>query len=181
MHSGCLGLNGFIAPRSKDKYHTAEKENRKMKTQHLRARMCQAQALSELSSCTRRKVGALILDPSTMSIISDGYNGPPRNGPSACGGDVCLRDELKIKSGEQPALGCYHAEHNAILNAARHGARTLGTFMICTTAPCESCAKAIYHAGITHLYVPEDSYTAAGLDFLESYGVQVSCITHGNT
>lgn len=153
-----------------------------MKTRHLQARMTQARALSELSSCTRRKVGALILDPSTMSIISDGYNGPPRNGPSLCGGNICLRDERKIKSGEQPALGCYHAEVNAILNAARHGARTLNTIMICTAAPCEACAKAIYHAGITHLYVPEDSYTTgAGLDFLESYGAQVSCITNGNT
>lgn len=149
---------------------------------HLAARMQQARALSELSSCPRRKVGALIIEPSTMSIISDGYNGPPRKGPSACGGDVCLRDQLKIKSGEQPALGCYHAEQNAVLNAARHGARTLHTIMICTAAPCEACAKAIYHAGITHLYVPEDSYTTgAGLDFLEAYGVQVSCITNGDT
>ena len=153
-----------------------------MKTRHLQARMAQARALSELSSCTRRKVGALILDPGTMSIISDGYNGPPRNGPSLCNGDICLRDELQIKSGEQPSAGCYHAEANAIYNAARHGARTLHTIMVCTAAPCEACAQAIYHAGITHLYVPRDSYTTgAGLDFLESYGVQVSCITNGNT
>jgi len=148
----------------------------------LTARMQQARARSELSSCPLRKVCALILDPSTISIISDGYNGPPRKGPSACGGEVCLRDQLKIRSGEQPALGCYHAEANAILNAARHGARTLGTIMVCTAAPCEACAKAIYHAGIISLYVPEDSYsTGAGLDFLESYGVEVSCITNGDT
>jgi deoxycytidylate deaminase len=54
--------------------------------------------------------------------------------------------------------------------------------MVCTAAPCEACAKAIYHAGIISLYVPEDSYsTGAGLDFLESYGVEVSCITNGDT
>ena len=143
-----------------------------MKAKHIKARMIQAQALAELSSCSRRKVGALIIDPETMSIISDGYNGPPRNGPKLCGGEICLRDRLSIESGRAPDTGCYHAEQNAIFNAARHGSKTQGMIMICTTSPCIACARAIYHAGISALYVQRGSYTAGeGISFLDNYGV----------
>jgi len=143
-----------------------------IKPKQIQARLKQAEALAELSSCPRRKVGALIIDPVTLSVVADGYNGPPRKGPDLCGGDGCLRDRLEIKSGDQPALGCYHAEQNAICNAARHGARTQDTVMICTTAPCLNCARAIYHAGIEALYTPHGSYTNSdGVEFLAEYGV----------
>jgi len=143
-----------------------------IKSKQIHARLKQAQALAELSSCTRRKVGALIIDPVTLSVVADGYNGPPRKGPHLCGGDGCLRDRLEIKSGDQTAIGCYHAEQNAIYNAARHGARTQDTVMICTTAPCLNCARAIYHAGIKTLYIPNESYTSSeGVEFLAEYRV----------
>jgi|DEB0MinimDraft_6_1074348.scaffolds.fasta_scaffold03729_2 dCMP deaminase len=151
-----------------------------IKPAHLQARLHQALALAQLSTCPRRKVAALIIDPRSMSIISDGYNGPPRKGPALCGEDLCLRDALNIASGEQPSTGCYHAEANAVLNAARQGSSTLHTLMICTTAPCEACAKIIYHAGIKALYIPSENYsTSSGVEFLREYGVEVLSITNG--
>ena len=143
-----------------------------MNKRHIHARLSQALALSQLSSCIRRKVASLILSPDTLSVISDGYNGPPRKGPKVCGGDHCERERLQITSGTQNDIGCYHAEQNAILNAARQGASTSGAIMICTTSPCLSCARAIYHAGIKAVYVPEGSYSTQGIEYLAEYEVK---------
>jgi len=143
-----------------------------MDKRHIHARLSQALALSQLSSCIRRKVAALILSPDTLSVICDGYNGPPRKGPKVCGGDHCERERLQITSGTQNDIGCYHAEQNAILNAARQGASTSGAIMICTTSPCLSCARAIYHAGIKAVYVPEGSYSTQGIEYLSEYEVE---------
>lgn len=147
-----------------------------MNKRHIHARLSQALALSQLSSCTRRKVAALIISPDTHSVISDGYNGPPRKGPALCGGDHCERVRLQITSGTQNDIGCYHAEQNAILNAARQGSSTNGAILICTTSPCLSCARAIYHAGIKEIYVPKGSYTTKGIKYLAQYNVQTFMI-----
>jgi len=145
-----------------------------MKNKHLRARIQQAYALAQLSSCTRRSVAALIIDPHSMSVIADGYNGPPRKAQGdLCAQDQCSRDQLQIASGDSPSIGCYHAELNAILNAARHGAATLDKIMVCTTAPCTACARAIYHAGLSALYIPQGTYPPDGVQFLRAYGVAV--------
>lgn len=45
-----------------------------------------------MSSCTRRKFGAVLINPKRNTIISDGYNGGPRGGGALCGGQFCLRD-----------------------------------------------------------------------------------------
>ena len=141
---------------------------------HIAARLAAAEALAQLSTCTRRRFGAVILDPTTLAQISDGYNGPPRGGPRLCGGEVCEREARGIASGCDLAVGCYHAEQNAILNAARHGARTHGAVMICTGAPCLACARAIYHAGLQAVYTRAGSYPHGeeeGAAFLAAYGV----------
>ena len=147
-----------------------------MDKRHIHARLSQALALSQLSSCVRRKVAALILSPDTHSVISDGYNGPPRKGPKVCGGDHCERERLQITSGTQNDIGCYHAEQNAILNAARQGTSTKGALLICTTSPCLSCARAIYHAGIAAVYVPDGSYSTRGVVYLAEYEVKTFVI-----
>lgn len=67
-----------------------------MKPKHLEARIKQALAIAECSSCPRRKFGALLLDPVTNCVVSDGYNGPPRGSKGdLCGKDFCERDGLK--------------------------------------------------------------------------------------
>ena len=151
---------------------------------HARARLHQARALADLSSCSRRKVAALIIDPRSRALIADGYNGPPRRGPALCGGLTCIRDTEHINSGEQVERGCYHAEANALLNAARHGHATEGAVMITTAAPCLSCSRMIYHAGIEAVYSPAESYPdARGAAYLERYDVTLYLLedTHTNT
>lgn len=104
------------------------------------------------STCTRRKVGALIVKDN--NIVSTGYNGAPKGLPncSDCP-DRCYRSKHNIPSGEKLEL-CYaqHAEVNALMSSAKAGADLTGASIYVTTFPCSSCAKAIIQAGIKHVY-----------------------------
>jgi dCMP deaminase len=145
-----------------------------MKDKHLRIRLEQCLALSQASNCPRRKFGALLLDPRRNVILMDGYNGGPRGGGELCGGDVCLRDQLAIPSGQRMEIGCHHAEMNVICNAAASGVATAGAWILVTGEPCLMCAKLIHHAGISRVIVVDGGYGGAnGCDYLTSHGVAV--------
>jgi dCMP deaminase len=145
-----------------------------MKKELLEIRKQQCRALASASPCSRRTVGALILDPLTNAIISDGYNGTPRKSLlKLCGGNVCLRTKLSIKSGTQSDLGCHHAEMNAILNASRAGIQTLNKWLLTSCDPCLMCAKAIHHAGIIRVYAPQEQTQMAGLHYLAEQGIEI--------
>jgi dCMP deaminase len=145
-----------------------------MKDKHLRIRIEQCLALSKASNCPRRKFGALLLDPRRNVILMDGYNGGPRGGGELCGGEVCLRDQLAIASGERMEIGCHHAEMNVICNAAASGVATQGAWIIVTGEPCWLCAKLIHHAGIARVIVVDGGYGGAnGCGYLHDHGVEV--------
>ena len=146
-----------------------------MKEKLLTVRIKQCSSLSEVSPCPRRKVGAIIIDPSDGVVVSDGYNGTPRGSKNVlCGGDFCLRNSEEVKSGTQNDIGCHHAEMNAILNSARRGQSTLGKWLIVSCSPCLMCAKAIHHAGITKTIISNipDSHTE-GLTYLKENKVEI--------
>ena len=145
-----------------------------MKTKYISTRLEQCEVLSKQSTCPRRKIAAMIIGPESNTIVADGYNGPPRGGGNLCGGAHCERDTQKIKSGTHMEVGCHHAEMNAILNAARRGTPTLNTEMIVTAEPCNMCARAIHHAGITTVYALRGQYTEqSGIKYLLANGVSV--------
>lgn len=141
----------------------------------LEIRIKQCDALKEASPCIRRKVSALIIDPYTNAVVSDGYCGSPRNQSTGdlCGGKVCLRSEQNIASGTQNDIGCHHAEMNAIMNACRIGQSTAGKVIIVNCDPCLMCAKAIHHAGIVKVYSPMlvEGEPRAGIEYLLSNGI----------
>ncbi|MEM0141141.1 MAG: dCMP deaminase family protein [Thermoplasmatales archaeon] len=105
------------------------------------------------SNCVRRKVGAVIVKE--KRIISTGYNGPPR-GSLHCDEIGCLREQLKIPSGERREL-CrgLHAEQNAIIQAAYNGTAINGSIIYVTTHPCSDCSKMIINAGIREIIFSE--------------------------
>ncbi len=107
------------------------------------------------STCLRRQVGALLVKE--RNILSTGYNGTP-SGISHCEQVGCLRERLKVPSGERHEL-CrgLHAEQNAIIQAARHGVNIDGATLYCTTMPCIICTKMLINAGI-HRIVFEEGY-----------------------
>jgi dCMP deaminase len=145
-----------------------------MKDKHIRIRVEQCLALAQASNCPRRKFGALLLDPDRNVILMDGYNGGPRGGGELCGGEVCLRDTLGVKSGTRMEIGCHHAEMNVVCNAAANGVRCRGAWLIVTGEPCMMCAKMIHHAGIVRVLIVEGGYAGEnGVGYLEQHGVQI--------
>ncbi len=105
------------------------------------------------STCTRRKVGAVIVKD--KRIISTGYNGPP-TGSLHCDETGCLREQLHIPSGERHEL-CrgLHAEQNAIIQAASNGTAISGGVIYVTTHPCVVCSKMLINAGIKEIIFAE--------------------------
>lgn len=146
-----------------------------MKEKHIRIRIEQCLALAKASNCPRATFGALLLDPDRNVILMDGYNGGPRGGGELCGGDVCLRDSLQIKSGTRTEIGCHHAEMNVVCNAAANGVPTRGAWLIVNGEPCMMCAKLIHHAGIVRVLVVDGGFAGAnGVEYLRQHGVNVT-------
>lgn len=102
--------------------------------------------VAERSTCRRHHVGAVIVRD--KHILTTGYNGAP-SGCKDCLDLGCLRDELKIPSGERHEVcRAVHAEQNAIIQAGVHGVNIVGSTMYCTHSPCIICAKMIVNAKI---------------------------------
>lgn len=137
---------------------------------HFNLRLEGARLLAKMSSCPRGQVGAVIFNPINYVIIADGYNGPPRKAGKLCGGVTCTR---KCPSGTQIQIGCHHAEMNAICNAARQGASTLGGAIAITCEPCLLCAKLIHHAGIELVIYDAKGYSPEGVEYLRGQGVEL--------
>ena len=146
--------------------------------------------LSTNSKCLSRQIGAVIVKD--KSIVSTGYNGPPRN-VDHCSTrylnddklieklklevgygtdliyeqvkDQCPRRVLKFDSGK--GLECCiagHAERNCIVNAARLGGSVNGGTLYCNCPiPCSPCLIEIINAGIVEVVVTSlDCYDEMG-------------------
>jgi len=89
------------------------------------------------------KVGAvLVLD---RRIIATGYNGFPQG----------IRDNIvRYEKREIKLAYTVHAEVNAILNAAKSGAKTNGSTLYVTFSPCVSCATSVVQAGVSTVVCP---------------------------
>jgi len=139
------------------------------------------EAVASKSPCLSRQIGAALVKD--HSIISTGYNGPPRGIPH-CGhdryisdkylqslmGDIllltpikrsidttCPRKLLGYASGTHMEL-CHaqHAEENAVSNAARSHANTLNsTLYMNSIIPCSKCLGTLINAGIIEIVVDE--------------------------
>ena len=117
-----------------------------------------ADSVSERSTCLRRRYGAIIVR--NDEIISTGYNGAPRGRRNCTDLGRCMREELKIPSGERYELcRSVHAEANAIISAARRdmidatlylsGRDGKSGELLHDTTSCSMCRRMIINAGIT--------------------------------
>lgn len=127
------------------------------------------------SKCLSRRIGAVLVKD--KSVISTGYNGPPRGIPrcdrrweldlkfknkyfSKLKDNTnligkCPRYPLGAKSGQMLNI-CVaaHAEENSILDAARRGVKVKGATMYMTCGiPCTQCLIKIINAGIKEIVV----------------------------
>ncbi|NDF59514.1 MAG: CMP deaminase [Crocinitomicaceae bacterium] len=118
---------------------------------------------AELSHCSRKKVGAIIVKDD--AIISDGYNGTPS------GFDNCCENDL----GETHWY-VLHAEANAILKVAKSTNNCAGATLYLTHSPCKDCSKLILQSGIKRLVFQDKYRDTAGIDFLNAAGLNVEQI-----
>ena len=90
------------------------------------------------------KVGAVLV--SERRIIATGYNGFPQG----------ISDRLDRYEDRETKLALtVHAEVNAIINAAKNGAKTENTTLYVTFPPCVSCTTAVIQAGVTRVVRPD--------------------------
>ena len=110
-----------------------------------------AKLVSERATCTRAKIGAVIVRD--RNIIATGYNGSPAGMPH-CTEVGCLVYESKNPNGEveQNCFRTIHAEINAIAQAAKHGTSIDGAEIYITASPCYHCLKTLINCGITKIF-----------------------------
>lgn len=130
-----------------------------------------AEIVAKRSTCLRRQVGAVIVRE--KRILATGYNGAPEN-VKHCIEVGCLRDKLKIPSGERHEL-CrgLHAEQNAIIQAARFGINIENSIIYCTHQPCILCAKMLINVGIKKIIIKEGYPDKLSLDMLKEAKIPV--------
>ena len=139
-------------------------------------------AVAKGSKCLSRQIGTVLVKDN--SIVSTGYNGPPRGAPHcwerytidtalrtmlvARGADpddpknhsICPRYVAGFKSGEGlDWCVAGHAERNSLINAARHGIETKDAklYMSCGI-PCGPCMVEIINAGIEEIIVTKMTF-----------------------
>lgn len=130
-----------------------------------------ARLVARRATCLRRSVGAVLVKD--KKILATGYNGAP-SGVRHCSDIGCIRDKLKIPSGQRHEL-CrgLHAEQNVLLQAALHGVGTKGSVLYVTNQPCMICAKMLINAGITELIIAEGYPDEMSAGFLREAKVRV--------
>lgn len=107
--------------------------------------MAIAKQVATRATCDRKHVGAVIVKD--RNILATGYNG------SIVGRAHC--DDVGHEMEHGHCVATVHAEANAILQAAKHGAATDGASIYVTASPCWNCFKLIANAGITEIYIGE--------------------------
>ncbi|MFW6014226.1 MAG: deoxycytidylate deaminase [Nanoarchaeota archaeon] len=119
-----------------------------------------ARDISLRCTCLCVRIGAIIVKD--KRIVSTGYIGAPRKTKDCIDRGKCLRRELGVPSGHRYELcRSVHAEQNAIINAARDGAKiNEGEMYIYGTKiyegkeklldiyPCFICKKMIINSGL---------------------------------
>ena len=133
-----------------------------------------ARLVAKRSTCLRRQVGAVIVKD--KRILATGYNGAP-SGLAHCTDIGCLREKLKIPSGERHELcRALHAEQNVILQAVVHHIDISNSTLYATNQPCIICAKMLINSGVKQIIVSGGYPDKMAERFLKEAKVNVKII-----
>jgi len=126
--------------------------------------------VAKRSTCTRRKIGAIIVSD-VGEIKSTGYNGNPRGLPH-CDEMGCIRDKLGIPSGTRlETCTAVHAEQNALIQA---GTNSRGSTLYSTIVPCPICARMILNAQVARIVYIGDYSDLSGVELLKQAGANIT-------
>ena len=132
--------------------------------------------VAKRSTCTRRKIGAIIVSD-VGEIKSSGYNGNPRGLPH-CDEIGCIRDKLGIPSGTRlETCTAVHAEQNALIQA---GTNSRGSTIYSTIVPCPICARMILNAQVARIVYIGDYADLSGVELLKQAGAKVTRLDKKN-
>ena len=107
-----------------------------------------AKAVSIKSKDPKCPVGAAIVSEDNV-LLTTGFNGLPRG---------VHDDEQTLLDADEKLRVICHAEHNAIMNAARIGVALQGASIFVTKFPCLSCCNSIIQAGIKRIYTHDHEF-----------------------
>jgi dCMP deaminase len=115
-----------------------------------------AKAVALRADCTRRRVGAVIIDRQNR-VVGTGYNGPPPNKPGCLSDGACPRGTKSLEevAPNSPYVGvaspciALHAEENAILHSDR--ADREGSTIFITDKPCPNCERVLGGSGLARV------------------------------
>lgn len=127
--------------------------------------MSWAHALASRSTCSRLKVGSIIVAADNSRIFSFGYNGNYAGGPNKCDSD------------QAGHCGCLHAEINSLLKMDYSLHRVARIYV--TDSPCVACAKAIVNAGIKEVAFDRLYRDSSGIDLLKRANIDVKRVEVG--
>jgi len=101
--------------------------------------------ISRKSHDAQTKVGCVIVN-SSNEVVTTGYNGFIRG----------IDDNALPNKRPHKYPWMIHAEHNALISAARQGKSTLGCKVYVTGQPCFHCLQYMYQAGVTSIVYDSD-------------------------
>lgn len=108
------------------------------------------------STCSRRKVGAIVVNPETKMVIGQGYNGVASK-RTHCVDGGCPRGKLSYEDVPEGAdynqYPCYalHAELNALASAGLDACN--GAVLYVNAEPCTQCSALIERFGISKVVI----------------------------
>lgn len=125
--------------------------------------LCLVENLRKLSKCKHGKVAAILVDEHFSQIYSIGINGGPSGQEDCC----CGTKDAKY--------GCAHAEQNCLVKNQDY---IHAKIMICTRAPCPTCATLIVNSGakITKFWYFEEFKDNRGLQILTAADIRCTRI-----
>jgi len=128
-----------------------------------------AEIVAERSTCSKAKVGAVLVDPQTNRIVATGFNGSI-SGDKHCIDVGCL--EIDLHNGHGPScIRTIHAELNAVLHLERrYDWLTLYT----THQPCYHCIKPLMVANVKAVWFLHPYKDEARDMFLENCSKGIS-------
>lgn len=110
-----------------------------------------AREVAGWSSCTRDKVGAVVIDPVHWDIIATGFNDTAPGLPNCVdGGCPRARRDPTPGTAYLDDEECLHAEDNGLQRA---GTRARGAWLVVTRAPCGTCYRRAKTAGVARIIV----------------------------
>lgn len=122
-----------------------------------------AKAVSVRGECTRRQVGAILVNKHNRHRAS-GYNGGYSGGPSCLKGE-CPRGLSDVPPGSSYDTGAgvciaLHAEQNLVAEASPEDLR--GGKVYITDEPCDGCLRTLKGTGVVEIIWPEGVLAQVG-------------------